>query len=63
MCMVITIIGCIPEDDDPATFDDYSDAVGHMNELVDAACGYYRGRRCSATVEVGWASTDSTMVS
>ena len=48
--------GYLPEDDDPATFDDYGDAVAHLNELaqeyIDDADGEYE-------VEYGIASGDN----
>ncbi len=46
--------GYMPEDDDPATFEDYADAVAYLNEraaeYADDPDGNYR-------VEFGWASS------
>jgi len=48
--------GYLSEDDDPATFEDYADAVAYMNEeaarYADDADAQYR-------VEYGWASGDN----
>lgn len=48
--------GYLPEDDDPATFEDYADAVAYLNgraaEYADDPDANYR-------VEYGWASRDN----
>lgn len=51
--------GYLPEDDDPATFDSYDDAVAYMRERVSE---YVEDiEECDATAEVseGWASPDN----
>jgi hypothetical protein len=48
--------GYLPEDEDPATFEDYAEAVAYLNEraaeYADDPDGSYR-------VEYGWASSDN----
>lgn len=46
--------GYLPDDDDPPTFEDYSDAVGYLNER---AAEYADDESGNFTVEYGWASS------
>ncbi len=46
--------GYLPEDDDPPTFDDYSDAVAYLN---DRCKEYEDDESGTFTVEYGWASS------
>ncbi len=45
--------GYMPEDDDPATFEDYTDAVAYLNER---AAEYANDPDGNFEVEYGWAS-------
>jgi hypothetical protein len=49
--------GYMPEDDDPATFEEYGDAVTYLNEEVQRFAEEIEESGGKARIEWGWASS------
>lgn len=51
--------GYLPEDDEPATFAEYGDAVAYMRDLVAEYVSQIEDAGAEAEVSEGWASADN----
>jgi hypothetical protein len=51
--------GYMPDDDDPATFEDYDDAVAYMNERAESLAEFIAEGEGKPEISVGWASPNN----